>query len=137
MPHRTFLATLVALLVLVAPAHAANMASFTKAQDAAARYFPPPCGHVTLKWSDTIVDATWVADADWGAYALPDQCEIVFKWEAWQWSGPIICTAMVHEYGHLMGFEHSTDPRSIMFPGWNFVPRRCLNAKGPRRSGGL
>jgi hypothetical protein len=27
-----------------------------------------------------------------------------------------ICALIVHEYGHLAGYEHSTDPDDIMFP---------------------
>jgi hypothetical protein len=39
-----------------------------------------------------------------------------------------MCALMIHEGGHLRGFDHSTDPRSIMFPEINFVPPVCMRA---------
>jgi matrixin len=60
------------------------------------------------------------------------------------WSGPCIlylaswlapsnvfesmCAVMFHEDGHLHGFEHSPNPKSIMYPSVRFVPRACQRA---------
>lgn len=32
---------------------------------------------------------------------------------------------MVHEYGHLLGFEHSGNPANIMYPSLNWLPNVC------------
>lgn len=35
------------------------------------------------------------------------------------------CAVMFHEVGHLNGFDHSADPRSLMYPTIPFVPSAC------------
>lgn len=41
-----------------------------------------------------------------------------------------VCSGMIHEYGHLAGQEHSTNPLSIMYP--NYRPdRRCRKRGRP------
>lgn len=58
------------------------------------------------------------------AEALPALCTVVYNADtfddvhfgaaAYRW--PMFCTLTVHEFGHLAGLGHSTDPRSVMYP---------------------
>lgn len=41
------------------------------------------------------------------------------------------CGVLAHEYGHLWGLDHSTDPNSLMYPTITVVPRVCVT-RGPR-----
>lgn len=130
--RRLFIAAAALLLVAPAEAQAARMTTFVQAQQVAASYFPPPCGPVVLHWTDTRTDGTLVhaqdGSSEWGAFALREQCRVVFSFGSWRWTGWNICTIMVHEYGHLAGFQHSDALRSIMFPGPIFTPKRCRAA---------
>jgi hypothetical protein len=38
---------------------------------------------------------------------------------------PRACAVLRHEDGHLHGFEHSSDPRSIMYPSITYIPSQC------------
>ena len=40
----------------------------------------------------------------------------------------LACAVMFHEYGHLLGYGHSTDPHNIMYPEVMFIPLACTHA---------
>lgn len=46
----------------------------------------------------------------------------------------VTCTLIVHEYGHLAGQEHSTDPNNVMFPTFTYTYPPC-RALFPRVTG--
>jgi hypothetical protein len=84
----------------------------------------PPCGTPTfVRVPDSSADGGIVRDGTMGAemYADPSTCSIEYASRALQETPPAICAAIVHEYGHLWGHDHSTDPTNVMYP----VPQRA------------
>ena len=81
------------------------------------RWNQNPCGgDVSLGWSpmawDTYANSTWDVVSPGGRFV---DCRVEFNSRVdFTWSR--YCTIMVHEYGHLIGLDHSKDPDSIMFP---------------------
>lgn len=47
------------------------------------------------------------------------------------------CNTIVHEYGHLLGVEHSERERSIMYPTSDVTVRACHRRFAPRLARGL
>ena len=41
-------------------------------------------------------------------------CEVEIQSRAWRWG--MLCSVVVHEYGHAKGLGHSTDRRNVMYP---------------------
>jgi hypothetical protein len=44
------------------------------------------------------------------------------SWAGWAQE---LCIITVHEYGHLLGYQHVSDPNDIMYPTPTFVPPGC------------
>lgn len=73
----------------------------------------------------TAAQATWRSPAGlnvFGDTSLYTGCAIVLSSasypnvEAMEMNFIAFCAIFVHEYGHLLGFHHSTDPSNIMYP---------------------
>lgn len=113
-PHRTrrgFLGvtpTLAFLALMVSHAQAISRA----------HWHTDPCGgRVTIGYR--AMPPVWNAES---VYTTSDgnpagfgDCSITFN-AAEPWTWPRFCTVMVHEYGHLTGHPHSTDPGDVMYP---------------------
>jgi hypothetical protein len=74
-----------------------------------------PCGgDVSIGWSpmawDTYANSTWsvTSGGRWIDCRVEFNSRVTFSWSRY-------CTIMVHEYGHLIGLDHSSNPKSIMF----------------------
>ena len=84
-----------------------------------------------------VVAAEWLRGGSAWAYSSPDGCWIALNPDAYPAPGgadPVawrtaMCSVVAHEWGHLLGVPHSSDPASLMYP---FVPvgllPRCANA---------
>jgi hypothetical protein len=80
-----------------------------------------PCGgQVALVWG--VLDKTLNAQSSWanpiaayGNSAANSDCHITLNGlQSYDW--PMLCTVIVHEYGHLAGHQHTTDPNDVMYP---------------------
>ena len=72
------------------------------------------------------------AGADWLASTLPSQCRVTLS-ATQRWSLGLLCSVLLHEYGHLAGYtnpgypsdpHHSSNPDSIMWP-FTHADARC------------
>lgn len=76
------------------------------------------------------------------AEADPPACSIYLNrlwladlklWDAWDRPGDRFCLIYVHEFGHLLGLAHASNPRSLMAASPTRVPRACRNFDALRR----
>jgi hypothetical protein len=95
-------------LIAVTLAVAAVLPFQTQSQEIAAERFPQVGCPVSVDLAD--VSSRELALAD------PDNCAIHFNPEARKEPVYVICQTMVHEYGHLAGLGHSSDPANVMYP---------------------
>lgn len=99
-----------------------------RAEQIAAIVWNHPCNdHVLIIWEINVQDDAHEA----AAWADVPGCTIHINANFWNephyrigWSWPLLCTTILHEYGHLAGFRdplnpgdpfHSRDPTSIMY----------------------
>lgn len=89
----------------------------------------PRCEQVTYTWMGDLDAVTGVI----GAIGAADisGCQMYIKIPYW-FDAPksIRCAMFIHEWGHLIGMQHSTNPHSVMRPEL-YVPHFC-NRKGWR-----
>jgi hypothetical protein len=121
------MALMVTLLLVGLPAGVARADWQTdRAQQIAAKAWNDPCGGKVGLWFTTPPQASW------RAWAYPQLCIIgVSTAKPWRWEE--LCPVLLHEYGHLAGYEdptnaedhtHSRDPDDIMWPYVHY-DRRC------------
>jgi hypothetical protein len=94
-------------------------------QAAVARWGEIPCD-VTVKRQHL---PGWVAgearystdgDARWDCEVVIDVDQLASRQER--------CAVAMHEFGHLHGLGHSSDPRDVMHSPLQVIPRRCERA---------
>lgn len=92
-----------------------------------------PCnGAVSVSWAqlDPSINAAstwWNPVAAYGNASANTQCKITLNQsQAFDW--PMFCTVMVHEIGHLVGQQHSTDSTSVMYPVYVAPIPECTGA---------
>jgi hypothetical protein len=75
--------------------------------------------------------ATWTNPS--GAYADParnDRCSVRFNSDqAFDW--PSLCTVLAHEFGHLTGHQHASDPSDVMYPIYSVPLPACADTPAP------
>jgi hypothetical protein len=83
-----------------------------------------PCqGDVDISWGKLPVEqnaiSTWVNPfQDFGDPAHNTHCTVTFNTrQDWDWHK--LCTIFAHEFGHLAGHDHSSDPDDVMFADYD------------------
>lgn len=122
---RFFTALAVGFVLLAVPSSASAGWKIDRATAIAAQVWKSPCGgQVTLRWAEPPAGLEWN-----GAWAYPEACVIEFNLRV-HLDWPRFCHIMIHEYGHLAGAGHSTNPRSVMADQLHTEPRRVRTVDG-------
>lgn len=75
----------------------------------------PACAVKHVMVDQKVIDESHPERTNVGADAN-EGCVVRYSFQWWRAATPRQrCVLMVHEYGHLMGFEHSDDPNNVMY----------------------
>ena len=81
--------------------------------------------------ADTLGEARW--DGMWDIPADEREgCRVVLN-SARSWNWDMLCTTVVHEYGHLAGHGHSDDQASPMHATYARPYPGCVRGRAARR----
>jgi hypothetical protein len=126
------LATPAVLLALLAPCVPARAAPFTpeleRAYSAAVRWWGETPTDCTSLDREIVDDAAMPEEAEgWATIpAAPTSCVLYIRRTLaeprWFERG---CAVMIHEVGHLLGYQHSADPSNVMYPEVVAIPGMC------------
>lgn len=99
---------------------------------------PPSCGAVTFWLADLGGDEVGSADdalcrvyIDRTFWVTPDDPSSI----AYGSDPYTLCATLAHEYGHLLGYQHNSNPESIMAPSGDAQPLPCAR-RWPRLAEG-
>ena len=143
---RSALLATVAALCVAAPAASAAGADQTYPIDgpvvaaaraiAASYWGPEPCaGDITVAWgslpgSVNALSSWWNPTEAYGNAPENRHCVVTLNSDA-SFDWPMLCTVMVHEYGHLSGQQHSPDPANVMYYQYLQPIPQCSEASDP------
>lgn len=65
-----------------------------------------------------------------GVLAQSIHCTITYNRRR-QWPWEKLCTATIHEWGHLTSHGHNSNPRSVMYYRYTHNDSRCADYGGP------
>jgi hypothetical protein len=67
----------------------------------------PACGQPTITQAELGPSVAGLADLSTCSITLANELPLGAGWQ---------CMVAVHEYGHLLGMPHSSDPTNVMYP---------------------
>lgn len=117
-------------------AAALDDAMLARATAVASAHWPSsPCrGRESVDWTPQArLDADHPGDGI-AADAAPKDCRVRLSEAARDWSGPRVCALLEHEFGHLAGMAHSSDPTDVMHDGTIPWTHDCTRAFAPRKA---
>lgn len=129
MTGRSLTVSLAVLLALAAPARAAPFTpELERAYSTALRFWHTTPSNCKSLDREIVADAAMPEQAE-GWATIADEPTPCVLWLRRTLAGPRwierACAVLIHEVGHLLGYQHSADPANVMYPEVTFIPGTC------------